>query len=140
MARFILDKPIKKRWNLKELHIGETLIGIPTASYYKNKKGNEFIKLELDYGHARCQIFFLIFEFPLQKVLNKNIHNSFELVKYYRQSNNIPIDEDITMLHDIDWEEIIEFLNSLQVLKIQVISKNMNGFRNIKFLPTEKFI
>lgn len=92
----------------------------------------------LDAGFSTLNIYFLIFDFSLQKVLNKNIHNSFQLVKYYRQSQNIPIDEDITMLHDIDWQEIIDWLNGEGTMKIQVISKNMNGFQNIKFLPTEK--
>lgn len=137
---YILDKPVKKVWNLNGLQIGQTLSGIPTASHYINRKGNDFLLLKLDYGHAICNIYFLIFSFPEEKFLNKNIHNSFELVKYYRESNNIAIDEDITMFHDIDWQEIIDWVNKEETMKIQVINQNMNGFKNIKFLPTKNYI
>ena len=134
MAKYVLDKPVKKLWNLQQLKIGQTLAGIPKATYWENRKGNKFIKLGLDYGHATCTIYFLIFDFPEQKILNSKFHNSFELVRFYREANGIPVDEDITQLHDINWENIIDWLNSLQTLKIQVVSKSMNGFQNIKFI------
>lgn len=138
MTKFVIDKAPKKIWGLNQMKISETFTGIPTAEYYKNKKENQFIHLMLDAGYSTCHIYFLIFDFPLQKVLNKNIHNSFQLVKHYRQSHNIAIDNDITMFHDIDWREIIDWVNKEETMKIQVISKNMNGFQNIKFLPTKK--
>ena len=136
--KFKLDKPPKKIWNINQLKVGDTLTGIPQAEFYENKKGNKFIKLGLDYGHAICRIFFLIFDFPDQKTLPSYIYNSFELVKFYRESNGILIDEDITMLHDINWQEIIDWLNQTEIIKIQVVSQNMNSFKNIKFIPTEK--
>ena len=134
MSRIKLNKPVKKLWNLQQLKIGQTLAGIPKATYWENRKGNKFIKLGLDYGHATCTIFFLIFDFPIQKILNSKFHNSFELVKFYREANNIPVDDNISQLHDIDWQKIIDWLNQLQTLKIRVISKSMNGFNNIKFV------
>lgn len=134
MAKYVLDKPVKKLWNLQQLKIGQTLAGIPKAEYWENRKGNKFIKLGLDYGHATCTIYFLIFDFPQQKILNSKFHNSFQLVKFYREANGIPVDDDITQLHDINWQEIIDWLNSLQTLKIQVVSKSMNGFKNIGFV------
>lgn len=134
MTKYVLDKPIKKIWNLNQLKIGECFIGIPKAEFYENKKKNKFVKLMLDAGYSRLHIYFLIFDFPVQKLLNKKYYNSFELVKFYRESNNIPVDDDITQLHDINWEEIIDWINSLRTLKIQVVSKNMNGFRNIRFI------
>jgi hypothetical protein len=133
-TKYVLDSPPKKIWNLNQLDIGKTFIGIPHAEYYKNTKGNQFIKLGLDAGYSTCQVFFLIFDYPEQKILNSKFHNSFELVKFYREANNIPVDENITQLHDINWQKIIDWLNSLQTLKIQVISKNINGFRNIRFV------
>ena len=134
MAKYVLDKPVKRLWNLQQLRIGQTLAGIPKAEYWENRKGNKFIKLGLDYGHATCTIYFLIFDFPEQKILNSKFHNSFELVRFYRNVNGITVDDDITQLHDINWEDIINWLNQLQTLKIQVISKNMQGFRNLKFV------
>ena len=134
MVKYVLDKPVKKLWNLQQLKIGQTLAGIPKAEYWENRKGNKFIRLGLDYGHATCTIYFLIFDFPEQKLLNSKFHNSFELVRFYREANNIPVDDDITQLHDINWQDIIDWLNSLQVLKIQVVSKSMNGFNNIRFV------
>ena len=129
----IMEQKPKKVWSLNQLKIGQLLIGIPNAEYWENKKGNKFIKLGLDYGHAICSIFFLLFDFPKQKILNNKLHNSFELVRFYREANDIPVDDNITQLHDTDWQEIIDWLNDLRTLKIQVISKNMNGFKNIKF-------
>lgn len=134
MAKYVLDKPVKKLWNLQQLKMGQTLAGIPKAEYWENRKGNKFIRLGLDYGHATCTIYFLIFDFPVQKILNSKFHNSFELVRFYREANGIPVDDNISQLHDIDWQKIIDWLNSLQVLKIQVVSKSMNGFKNIKFV------
>ena len=134
MVKYVLDKPVKKLWNLQQLKIGQTLAGIPKAEYWENRKGNKFIRLGLDYGHATCTIYFLIFDFPEQKILNSKFHNSFELVRFYREVNGIPVDDDINQLHDIDWQDIIDWLNSLQVLKIQVVSKSMNGFNNIRFV------
>ena len=133
-THYILDKPVKKIYSLNQMRVGDTLSGVPLASYYKNKKWNEFIKLDLDYGHAICHIYFLVFDFPIQKVLPSYIYNSFELVKFYRQSNNIPVDDEITQLHDIDWQEIIDWLNQTELLKIQVVSRNINGFKNIRFI------
>ena len=92
MSRIKLDKPIKKLWNLQQLKIGQTLAGIPKAEYWENRKGNKFIKLGLDYGHATCTIYFLIYNFPHQNILNSKFHNSFELVRFYREANNIPVD------------------------------------------------
>ena len=132
--KMVLDKPVKKLWNLQQLKIGQTLAGIPKAEYWENRQANKFIKLGLDYGHATCTIYFLIFDFPEQKILNSKYHNSFELVRFYREANNIPVDGNINQLHDIDWQKIIDWLNSLQVLKIRVVSKSMNGFQNIKFV------
>ena len=134
MVKYVLDKPVKKLSNLQQLKIGQTLAGIPKAEYWENRKGNKFIRLGLDYGHATCTIYFLIFDFPEQKLLNSKFHNSFELVRFYREVNGIPVDDDITQLHDINWQDIIDWLNSLQVLKIQVVSKSMNGFNNIRFV------
>ena len=134
MVKYVLDKPVKKLWNLQQLKIGQTLAGIPKAEYWENRKGNKFIRVGLDYGHATCTIYFLIFDFPEQKILNNKFHNSFELVRFYREVNGIPVDDDISQLHDIDWQDIIDWLNSLQVLKIQVVSKSMNGFNNIRFV------
>ena len=134
MVKYVLDKPVKKLWNLQQLKIGQTLAGIPKAEYWENRKGNKFIRVGLDYGHATCTIYFLIFDFPEQKILNNKFHNSFELVRFYREVNGIPVDDDITQLHDINWQDIIDWLNSLQVLKIQVVSKSMNGFNNIRFV------
>ena len=136
---FVLDKPVKRIWGLNQMRIGESICGVPSSFYYKNKKGNEFIKLELDYGHAICHIYFLVFDFPEQKILNSNFHNSFQLVKFYRECNGIPIDSNITQLHDINWQDIIDWLNSLQIIQIKVISKNIGGFKNIKFLSNETF-
>lgn len=132
--KYVLDKAPKKIWSLNQMKIGNTLTGIPKAEYYENKKGNKFIKLGLDYGHAICKIYFLIFDFPEQKVLPSYIYNSFELVKFYRQSNNILIDEDISMLHNINWSSIIDFLNEKETIKIKCINKNIQGFKNIVFL------
>lgn len=132
--KYVLDRKPKKIWNLNQLRVGDCISGIPTASYFKNKKQNEFVKLSLDYGHATCTIYFLIFDFPEQKILNSKFHNSFELVRFYREANNIPVDDNISQLHDIDWQKIIDWLNQLQTLKIQVVSKSMNGFNNMKFV------
>lgn len=134
MAKYVLDKPVKKIWGLNQMKIGETLCGVPKASYYKNKNFHEFVVIDLDYGYAVCKIFFLIFSFPIQKLLHNKYVNSFELVKFYREANNIPVDDNISQLHDIDWEKIIDWLNQLQTLKIQVVSKSMNGFKNIRFV------
>ena len=134
MVKYVLGKPVKKLWNLQQLRIGQTLAGIPKAEYWENRKGNKFIRVGLDYGHATCTIYFLIFDFPEQKILNSKFHNSFELVRFYREVNGIPVDDDISQLHDIDWQDIIDWLNNLQVLKIQVVSKSMNGFNNIRFV------
>ena len=124
---------MKKIWNLNQLHINDCFVGIPRAEYYKNKKG-QFIRLMLDAGYSTLNIYFLIFDFPEQKILNSKYHNSFELVRFYREVNGEGIDEGITQVHDINWEEIIEFLNSLLVLKICVVSKDMSGFKNIRFV------
>lgn len=134
MARIKLDDPPRKIWNLNQLKIGECFVGIPRAEYYKNKKNNQFIRVMLDAGYSTLHIFFLIFDFPEQKILNQKYHNSFELVRFYREVTGEGIDEGIQQVHDINWEEIIEFLNSLLVLKIRVVSKDMNGFKNIKFV------
>lgn len=134
MTKYVLDKPVKKLWNLQQLRIGQTVAGIPKAEYWENRKGNKFIRVGLDYGHAICTIYFLIFDYPLQKILNSKFHNSFELVRFYREVNGEGIDEGINQVHDINWQEIIDWLNSLQVLKIQVVSKDMQGFRNLKFV------
>ena len=131
---YILDKPVKKIWGLNQMKIGESICGIPIAYHYKNKNSHEFVVIDLDYGYAVCKIFFLIFDFPEQKILNSKFHNSFELVRFYREANNIPVDDNISQLHDIDWQKIIDWLNQLQTLKIKVISKNIDGFRNIKFV------
>lgn len=138
MAQIILDKPIKKVWNLNGLHVGETITGIPHAEHWKNKKGNDFVLLKLDYGHAICNIYFLIFDYPNQKILNSKYYNSFELVRFYREVNGIPVDDNITQLHDINWQEIIDWLNTLQILKIQVLSKDMAGYKNIRFVSFTK--
>lgn len=130
---YILDKPHKKIWGLNQMKIGETVCGVPKAYHYKNKNSNEFVVIDLDYGYAVCKIFFLIFSFPNQKILNSKFHNSFELVRFYREANGIPVDDNISQLHDIDWQKIIDWLNQLQTLKIQVISKSMNGFNNLRF-------
>lgn len=134
MTKYVLDKPIKKIWNLNQLNPREFFIGIPKAEIYENKKKNKFVKLMLDAGYSILHIYFLIFDFPEQKLLNSKYNNSFELVKFYRESNGILVDDDITQLHDINWEGIIDWVNSLRTLKIQVVSKNMNGFRNIRFI------
>ncbi len=134
MTKYVLDKPVKKLWNLQQLKIGQRLAGIPNAEFWENRKGNKFIRLMLDYGYATCYLYFLMFDFPEQKLLNNKYWNTFELVKFYRESNDIPVDDNITQLHDINFQEIIDWLNSLQILKIQVISKSMNGFNNIKFV------
>ena len=131
---YILDKPVKKIWGLNQMKIGESICGVPKAYHYTNKKGNDFVLLKLDYGYAICNIYFLVFDFPEQKILNSKVHNSFELVCFYRNVNGIPVDDDITQLHDINWSDIIDWLNSLNVLKISVISKSMNGFNNIRFV------
>ena len=132
--KYVLDRKPKKIWSLNQLRVGESIIGIPYAEHWKNKKGNDFVLLKLDYGHAICNIYFLIFSYPIQKLLHNNYVNSFELVRFYREANEIPVDDDITQLHDINWSDIIDWLNQLQTLKIKVISKNINGFRNIKFV------
>jgi len=134
MSKYVLDKQVKKIWGLNQMKIGETLCGVPKASYYKNKKSHEFVVIDLDYGYAVCKIFFLIFSFPEQKLLNSKFHNSFELVRFYREANNIPVDDNITQLHDINWSDIIDWLNKLQTIKIKVISKSMNGFNNLHFV------
>ena len=131
---YILDKPVKKIWGLNQMKIGESICGIPIAYHYKNKNSHEFVVIDLDYGYAVCKIFFLIFDFPEQKILNSKYHNSFELVRFYREANNIPVDEGITQLHDINFQNIVDWLNSLQTLKIQVVSKSMNGFNNLRFV------
>lgn len=134
MARIKLDDPPKKIWNLNQLHINDCFVGIPLAEYYKNKKGNQFIRLMLDAGYSTLHIYFLVFDFPEQKILNQKYHNSFELVRFYREVNGEGIDEGIQQVHNINWEEILEFLNSLLVLKICVVSKDMSGFKNIRFV------
>ena len=134
MARIKLDDPPKKIWNLNQLKIGDCFVGIPRAEYYKNKKGNQFIRLMLDAGYSTLHIYFLVFDFPEQKILNSKFHNSFELVRFYREANNIPVDDNISQLHDIDWQKIIDWLNQLQTLKIKVVSKDMSGFKNIRFV------
>lgn len=131
---FVLDKPVKHIYNLNQLKVGDCLTGIPRAEYYKNKKGHQFIRIDLDYGYAVCKIYCLIFDFPEQKILNSKYHNSFQLVKYYRECNRIPVDPNISLLHDINWHKIIDWINQEQIMKIQVISKNIQGFRNIRFL------
>ena len=133
MARIKLDDPPKKIWNLNQLKIGDCFVGIPRAEYYKNKKG-QFIRLMLDAGYSTLHIYFLVFDFPEQKILNSKYNNSFQLVKFYREANGIPVDDDITQLHDISWSDIIDWLNSLLVLKICVVSKDMSGFKNIRFV------
>lgn len=138
MVKYVLDKPVKKIWNLQQLRIRQTLAGIPKAEFWENRKGNKFIRLGLDYGYATCTIYFLIFDFPEQKILNNKFHNSFELVRFYREANNIPVDDNISQLHDIDWQKIIDWLNQLQTLKIQVISKSTNGFNNLRFVSFTK--
>ena len=141
MSKYVLDSPPKKIWSLNQLKIGEYFVGVPSAEYYKNKKGNQFIKLMLDAGYSTCSIFFLIFEYPEQRLLNSKFHNSFELVRFYREVNEQGVDEGISQLHDINWEAIIDWLNNLHVLKIQVISQNQGGFKNIKFVSfTDKKI
>lgn len=134
MSKIKLDKPPKNIWNLNQLGISDSFVGIPHAECYKNKKGNQFIRLMLDAGYSTLHIFFLIFDFPEQKILNNKFHNSFELVRFYREVNGEGIDEGIQQVHDINWSDIIDWLNSLQVLKIQVVSKSMNGFKNIRFV------
>lgn len=134
MTKYVLDKPVRKIWNLNQLKTGECFVGIPRAEYYKNKKGNQFIRLMLDAGYSTLNIYLLIFNFPEQKILNSKYHNSFELVRFYREVNSEGIDEGIQQIHNINWEEIIEFLNSLLVLKICVVSKDMSGFKNLKFV------
>lgn len=124
----------KKVYSLNQLNQWEFFIGIPSTEFHENKKKNKFIKLMLDAGYSTLHIYFLIFDFPEQKILNKKYYNSFELVKFYRETNNILVDDNIEQLHDINWEEIIDWINSLRTLKIQVVSKNMNGFRNIRFI------
>ena len=136
--KYVLDKPVKKIWNLNQLKIGEYFVGVPTAEYYKNRKGNQFIKLMLDAGYSTCSIFFLIFEYPEQKLLNSKFHNSFELVKFYREVNEGGIDEGISQVHDINWQMIIDWLNSLHLLKIKAVNTSMNGFRNIRFVSFTK--
>ena len=131
---YILDKPVKKIWGLNQMKIGESICGIPIAYHYKNKNSHEFVVIDLDYGYAVCKIFFLIFDFPEQKILNSKFHNSFELVRFYRNVAGEGIDEGIQQVHDINWSDIIDWLNQLQTLKIKVISKNIDGFRNIKFV------
>lgn len=134
MARIKLDDSPKQIWNLNQLKTGECFVGIPRAEYYMNKKCNQFIRLMLDAGYSTLNIYLLIFNFPEQKILNNKYHNSFELVRFYREVNGEGIDEGIQQVHNINWEEIIEFLNSLLVLKICVVSKDMSGFKNIKFI------
>lgn len=138
MAKYVLDKPVKKIWNLNQLKNGECFVGIPKTEYYKNRKGNQFVKLLLDAGYSTLNIYLLVFDYPEQKLLNSKFHNSFELVRFYREVNGIPVDDNITQLHDINWSDIIDWLNSLQVLKIQVVSKSMNGFNNIRFVSFTK--
>ena len=134
MSRIKLDKPAEKIWNLNQLKTGECFIGIPRAEYYKNKKNNQFIHLMLDAGYSTLHTYLLIFDFPEQKILNSKFHNSFELVRFYRGDNGIPVDDDISQLHDINWSDIIDWLNSLLILKIQVVSKDRSGFKNIRFV------
>lgn len=138
MTKYVLDKPVKKLWNLQQLRIGQTLAGIPKAEYWENRKGNKFIRLSLDYGHATCTIFFLVFDFPEQKILNSKFNNSFELVRFYREVTGEGIDEGIQQVHNVNWADIIDWLNQLQTLKIQVISKSMNGFNNLRFVSFTK--
>lgn len=134
MSKIKLDEPVKKIWNLNQLKISDCFVGIPHAEYYKNKKSNQFIRLMLDAGYSTLHIYFLVFDFPQQKILNSKFHNSFELVRFYREVNGEGIDEGINQVHDINWQSIIDWLNQLQTIKIQVVNKNMNGFRNIKFV------
>lgn len=134
MKKIQLDEPPKKIWNLNQLKPGECFVGIPRAEYYMNKKNNQFIRLMLDAGYSTLNIYLLVFNYPEQKILNSKFHNSFELVRFYREVNGIPVDDNITQLHDINWQEIIDWLNSLQILKIKVVSKDMSGFKNIKFV------
>ena len=134
MARIKLDDPPKKIWNLNQLRISDCFVGIPHAEYYKNNKNHQFIRLMLDAGYSTLHIYFLVFDFPEQKILNQKYHNSFELVRFYREVTGEGIDEGIQQVHNINWEEIIEFLNSLLVVKIQVVSKDMSGFKNIKIV------
>ena len=134
MTRIKLDDPPRKIWNLNQLHINDCFVGIPRAEYHKNKKGNQFIRLMLDAGYSTLHIYFLVFDFPEQKILNSKYNNSFQLVKFYREANGIPVDDDITQLHDISWSDIIDWLNSLLILKICVTSKDMAGYRNIRFV------
>lgn len=134
----MLDKPVKRIWGLNQMKIGETLCGVPKAYHYKNKNSNEFVVIDLDYGHAICHIYFLVFDFPEQKILNSKFHNSFELVRFYREVNGEGIDEGIQQVHNINWKEIVEFLNNLEVLKIQVISKDTAGYKNIRFVSFTK--
>ena len=132
--KYVLDKTPKKVWSLNQLGVSQYFVGVPTAEYYKNKKGNQFIRLGLDAGYSICQVFFLIFEYPIQKLLHSKYHNSFQLVKFYKEVNEGGIDEGITQVHNINWEAIIDWLNNLHVLKIQVISQNQGGFKNIQFV------
>lgn len=134
MTRIKLDKPLRKIWNLNQLKISECFVGIPHAEYYENKKANQFIRLMLDAGYSTLHIYFLVFNFPHQKILNSKFHNSFELVRFYHEANGIPVDDNISQLHDIDWSQVIDFLNEKETIKIKCISKNTAGFRNIKFL------
>lgn len=132
--KYVLDQTPEKVWSLNQLKPGEFFIGIPSTEFYENKKNNKFIKLMLDAGYSTLHIYFLIFSFPEQKILNSKYNNSFELVKFYREVNGEGIDDGINQLHNINWQEIIDWVNSLRTLKIQVVSKNMNGFRNIRFI------
>ena len=132
--KMVLDKPVRKIWNLNQLKISDCFVGIPHAEYYKNNKGHHFIRLMLDAGYSTLHIYLLIFDFPVQKILNSKFHNSFELVRFYRNVAGEGIDEGIQQVHDINWSDIIDWLNQLQTLKIKVISKNIDGFRNIKFV------
>ena len=134
MSKIKLDKPVRKIWNLNQLKIGECFVGISHAEYYKNKKGNQFIRLMFDAGYSTLHIYFLVFDFPEQKILNSKYHNSFELVRFYRNVAGEGIDEGITQLHDINWQTIIDWLNSLNTLKIKVTGQSMNGFKNIRFV------
>lgn len=134
MSRIKLDDSPTKIWNLNQLKTGECFVGIPRAEYYMNKKNNQFIHLMLDAGYSTLHTYLLIFDFPEQKILNSKFHNSFELVRFYRNVNGEGIDEGIQQVHDINWEEIIEFLNSLMVLKICVVPKDRGGFKNIRFV------
>jgi len=92
----------------------------------------------LDAGYSTLNIYFLVFDFPEQNILNSKFHNSFELVRFYREVTGEGIDEGINQVHNINWQEIIDFLNSLQILKIQVLSKDMAGYRNIRFVSFTK--